>query len=173
MIRRALFCTIILGCLNWSASSQNQLHAQEGVRFFESKIRPVLVMHCYECHSTESGKARGGLKVDSREALQSGGDSGPAVVAKSLEESKLYQALLYHDDGWQMPPKGKLPQTTIDDFRRWILMGAADPRVTDIEPNVASAIDIEAGQQFWAYQPLSPTLPPATATTSWSAASTG
>jgi hypothetical protein len=63
------------------------------------KIRPVLVKNCYECHSTESGKARGGLKVDSRDALQRGGDSGPAVVAKSLEESKLYQALLYHDDG--------------------------------------------------------------------------
>lgn len=164
MRRRALFCVTILGCLNWSMLSQTQLRAQDDVRFFESKIRPVLVKHCYEYHSTESGKARGGLKVDSREALQSGGDSGPAVVAKSLNESELYQALLYHDDGWQMPPKGKLPQTTIDDFRRWILMGAPDPRVTAINPNVASAIDIEAGRQFWAYQPLSPTLPPATAT---------
>ena len=173
MRRRALFCVIILGCLNWSMLSQNQLRAQDDVRFFESKIRPVLVKHCYECHSTESGKARGGLKVDSRDALQSGGDSGPAVVAKSLIESELYQALLYHDDGWQMPPKGKLPQTTSDDFRRWILMGAPDPRVTAINPNAASAFDIEAGRQFWAYQPLSPTPPPATATTNWSAASIG
>jgi cytochrome c553 len=146
--------------------NQNQLRAQEDVRFFESKIRPVLVKHCYECHSSESGKARGGLKVDSRDSLQRGGDSGPAVVAKSLGESELYQALLYHDDGLQMPPKGKLPQSTIDDFRRWILMGAPDPRVTTINPNVASAIDIEAGRQFWAYQSLSPTPPPAT-TSEW------
>ncbi len=164
MTQRMLCCAIILSCLGWSASSQNQLRAQDDVRFFESKIRPVLVKHCYECHSTESGKARGGLKVDSRDALQRGGDSGPAVVAKSLNESELYQALLYHDGGWQMPPKGKLPQASIDDFRRWILMGAPDPRVTAINPNVASAIDIEAGRQFWAYQPLSPTLPPATET---------
>lgn len=171
--REALFCTIILGCLGWSATSPNQLCAQEEVRFFESKIRPVLVENCYECHSAESGKARGGLKVDSRDALLLGGDSGPAVVAKSLEESELYQALLYHDDGLQMPPKGKLPQATIDDIGRWILMGAPDPRVSAINPDVASIIDVEAGRQFWAYQPLSPTPPPATATTNWSAALIG
>ena len=53
-----------------------------GVKFFETKIRPVLVEHCYECHSSESGKSRGGLKVDSRDALLRGGDSGPAVVSK-------------------------------------------------------------------------------------------
>ncbi len=166
MRRINLLCAIALGCLNWLMLNQIQLHAQEDVRFFESKIRPVLVKHCYECHSNESGKARGGLKVDSRDALQRGGDSGPAVVGKSLDESKLYQALLYHDDGWQMPPKGKLPQATIDDFRRWILMGAPDPRVTAINPNVASAIDIEAGRKFWAYQKLSPTPPPST-TSEW------
>lgn len=171
MRRRMLFCVILLGCLSGSLPGQNQLGAQDDIRFFESKIRPVLVRHCYECHSGQSGKARGGLRVDSREALQRGGDSGPAVVARSLEESGLYQALLYHDDGWQMPPKGKLPQATIEDFRRWILMGAPDPRVTGVSPNVASEIDIEAGRQYWAYQPLAPTPPPATATTSWSAVS--
>lgn len=160
---RALFFTIIIGFITWSMLSQNQLSAQDDVRFFESKIRPVLVKHCYECHSSESGKARGGLKVDSRDALQLGGESGPALVAKSLEASALYQALLYHDDGLQMPPKGKLPQATIDDFRQWILMGAPDPRVTAINPNVVSSIDIEAGRQFWAYQKLSPTPPPKTA----------
>jgi cytochrome c553 len=170
-LSRALFCTIIIGCLGWSATSQDQTRAQEDVRFFESKIRPVLVKNCYECHSAESGKARGGLKVDSRDALLRGGDSGPAVIAKSLEESELYQALLYHDDGWQMPPKGKLPQATIDDFGRWILMGAPDPRVTAINPDVASVIDIEAGRQFWAYQPPLKTPPPATTTTNWSTTS--
>lgn len=165
MIRRSLlFCAFVVSCSGWLVLSQSQLRAQDDVRFFESKIRPALVKHCYECHSTESGKARGGLKVDSWDALQRGGDTGPAVVAKSLEQSGLYQALLYHDDGLQMPPKGKLPQATIDDFGRWILMGAPDPRTTTINPDVASEIDIESGRQFWAYQPLSPTSPPATET---------
>jgi cytochrome c553 len=170
MDKQLLF--LIASTLATPALAQNATRA--GHEFFETKIRPALVTHCYECHSTESGKARGGLKVDSRDALLRGGDSGPAVVAKSLDESQLYQALLYHDDGWQMPPKGKLPQTTIDDFRRWILMGAPDPRVTKVTPDVASVIDIEAGRKYWAYQPLPqspPQTPPTTSTTDWSRSS--
>lgn len=168
MISRNLWHAILVGFFVSTAAGQDRPPAAEGVRFFESKIRPALVTHCYECHSTESGKVRGGLKVDSRDALLRGGDSGPAVVAKSPEESVLYQALLYHDDGWQMPPKGKLPQATIDDFRRWILMGAPDPRITEVNPDVATAIDIEAGRQFWAYQPLTKSPPPTAGTTDWS-----
>jgi cytochrome c553 len=167
-LARVFVCIIVVAFAERSFA-QNQSDIQG--KFFESKIRPVLIKHCYECHSTESGKARGGLKVDSRDELLRGGDSGPAVVAKSLEESQLYQALLYHDDGWQMPPKGKLPQATIDDFGRWIMMGAPDPRVTAINPPVASVIDIEAGRKFWAYQPLLKTSPPSTATENWSTTS--
>jgi cytochrome c553 len=161
-----VFVCIIFVAFAQRSFAQNPSDVQ--AKFFESKIRPVLITHCYECHSSESGKARGGLKVDTKDALLRGGDSGPAVVAKSLEESELYQALLYHDDGWQMPPKGKLPQSTIDDFGRWILMGAPDPRVAAINPDVASVIDIEASRQFWAYQPLLKTPPTAAATANWS-----
>lgn len=168
MIQRGLQYVALIALLVSTASGQDQSSAAEGIRFFESKIRPALVTHCYACHSTESGKVRGGLKVDSRESLLSGGDSGPAVVAKSLEGSLLYQALLYHDDGWQMPPKGKLPQTTIDDFRRWILMGAPDPRVTQVNPEVASVIDMEAGRKYWAYRPLTKPHPPRTESAYWS-----
>ncbi|MEM9701975.1 MAG: PSD1 and planctomycete cytochrome C domain-containing protein, partial [Planctomycetota bacterium] len=132
------------------------------------KIRPTLVTQCYECHSTQSGKARGGLKVDSRDALLRGGDSGPAIVAKSPERSVLYQALTYHEDGWQMPPRGKLPQSTIDDFRRWIELGAPDPRVRKIGSDVESGIDLDAGRMHWAYRPLSTAPPPAGETTAWS-----
>lgn len=157
---------LIASTLSAPALAQDATRA--GNEFFETKIRPALVAHCYECHSTQSGKARGGLKVDSRDALLRGGDSGPAVVAKSLEKSVVYQALLYHDEGLQMPPKGKLPQAVIDDFQRWIQMGAPDPRITSVSPNVASAINIEKGRQFWAYQPLSQTPPPTTGLSNWS-----
>ncbi len=160
MTRKILLGGLMLGCFCWFSASPHPLSGQEDMRFFESKIRPILVKHCYECHSTDSGKARGGLKVDSRDALQRGGDSGPAVVPRSLEDSVLYQALLYHDSGWQMPPKGQLPQSTIDDFRQWILLGAPDPRVANLAPDVASEMDIEAGRQFWAYRPLTQTPPP-------------
>lgn len=167
MNRLIHLCAAILSCLGFSSSIFAQAPDVSGIRFFESKIRPALTKHCYECHSTEAGKARGGLKVDSRDALLRGGDSGPSVVAESLDQSLLYQALLYHDDGHQMPPKGKLAKSIIDDFRRWILMGAPDPRVTTIASEVASEIDMEAGRQFWAYQPLSNAPPPEVTGTDW------
>jgi len=137
-----------------------------GDEFFEKKIRPALVAHCYECHSATSGKARGGLKVDSREALLAGGDTGPAVVARSLEKSLLFQAITYDGD-YQMPPKGKLPDEMIADIRRWILMGAPDPRVTEINPDVRTVIDIEKGREFWAYRPLARPEPPSSDRSSW------
>lgn len=135
--------------------------SDEGMRFFESSIRPVLVRHCYECHSVESGKARGGLKVDSAEALRRGGDTGPAVVPRNLQKSLLHEVLLYGEDSFQMPPKGKLPDKVIADFRRWIEMGAPDPRETSISPDVKTGIDVEKGREFWAYQPPEmPQIPP-------------
>jgi cytochrome c553 len=145
-----------------------QAQTTESIKFFESKIRPVLVEHCYECHSTKSGKTRGGLKLDSREAMLRGGDTGPAIVSKSLDKSLLYASLLYRDDGdYQMPPKGKLPDSVIADFRKWILMGAPDPRVTKINASVETKIDLQKGREFWAYQPPVKVSPPKTKSSMW------
>ena len=137
-----------------------------GVQFFETKIRPVLVKHCYECHSIESGKSRGGLKLDTRGALLRGGESGPAVHGRSARDSLLYQSITYEGD-YQMPPKGKLPDEVIVDFRRWIEMGAPDPRVTKNAPDVRTEIDVAAGRRFWAYQRPKQVRPPAVTNVSW------
>src|SRR5580704_12471354 len=84
------------------------LHAQqadpEGIAFFEQKIRPALVAHCYACHSQEaatSGKLKAELFLDSREGVSKGGESGPVVVANKSQESRLIKALRY--DGYEMP----------------------------------------------------------------------
>ncbi|MEO1983977.1 MAG: PSD1 and planctomycete cytochrome C domain-containing protein, partial [Fuerstiella sp.] len=129
--------------------------------FFETKIRPVLVRECYGCHSNKAGNVRGGLRLDSRELTHIGGSSGPAVVPGNLEESWLYNAITHQD--YVMPPKRKLPQSVIDDFRKWIQMGAPDPRVTRIA-EIRSSItedDIQhARESFWAYQnPVQRDLP--------------
>lgn len=144
------------------ATPQSAAAADEDRTLFESRIRPLLVGHCYECHSDQSGRARGGLKVDSANALRRGGDSGPAVVPGRPQQSLLYQVLLYTDEHAQMPPSGKLPATMIADVRRWIEQGAIDPRKTKINPDVSSAIDVEQGRQFWAYQPPKSVDPPST-----------
>jgi len=119
--------------------------------FFEKKIRPVLVQHCYQCHSEAAEKAKqlkGGLRVDSRAGLRQGGDSGPAVVPGKLDESQLIAALKF--ESVEMPPKGKLPESVIADFETWIRDGAADPRQAGSGVRRAG-IDIEAGKKFWSY----------------------
>ncbi|MEM7457538.1 MAG: PSD1 and planctomycete cytochrome C domain-containing protein [Planctomycetota bacterium] len=118
--------------------------------------------HCYRCHSTEAGRARGGLKVDTRKGLLDGGDSGPAVVSGSVDQSLLYQALLYHGDGLQMPPAGKLADSVISDFHEWITAGAPDPRDVTVNADVSTEIDIEAGRAFRSYRPINPSEPAVT-----------
>ena len=124
--------------------------------FFEKKIRPVLVEKCYECHSAQAkvdGKLKGGLLLDSRQAAQTGGDSGPSVVPRKLDESLLIEAIRYGEDSYQMPPSGKLPDKVIADFEKWISMGAADPRDAPAEATSRKEIDWELARQHWSLQP--------------------
>lgn len=123
------------------------------LEFFENKIRPALIKYCYECHSEESGKTRGGLLVDTKLGLMQGGDSGPTIVPGEPEESLLWDAVAWIDSDYEMPPKQKMPDKVIADFKRWIEMGAPDPRVSEQEV-VDNTIDIEAGKKHWAYQPI-------------------
>ncbi|MEZ6032139.1 MAG: PSD1 and planctomycete cytochrome C domain-containing protein [Planctomycetaceae bacterium] len=136
----------------------------EGIKFFETKIRPVLIDHCYRCHSAEGQGLRGGLAVDSRDALLAGGESGPAIVPGDPEQSVLWNAINYRD--YSMPPKQKLPDETIADFRQWIEMGAPDPRVstgTVVKSRVTEE-DIAQGRQFWSFKPpVKPTVARASA----------
>ncbi|MEO1994906.1 MAG: PSD1 and planctomycete cytochrome C domain-containing protein [Planctomycetaceae bacterium] len=120
------------------------------LEFFEKKIRPVLVAHCYQCHSSKSKTVRGNLLLDSRDALLAGGDSGPAVIPGQPTKSPLIMAL--HYDGLEMPPKGRLPQAVIQDFERWVQTGAADPRVAT-HPRKSRQIDYEQARRFWAFRP--------------------
>ena len=158
--RRAL-CTVAV-CLVTVCSSLPALVARAedagadtavadkaGIEFFEKKIRPVLVEHCYECHSAKSAPLQGGLRLDTREATRKGGDSGAAVVPESADDSVLLAALRY--DGFEMPPKGKLPESVIADFEKWILMGAPDPREGDA-PVADAGIDFEKAAEFWAFR---------------------
>ncbi|MEZ6135715.1 MAG: PSD1 and planctomycete cytochrome C domain-containing protein [Pirellulaceae bacterium] len=120
--------------------------------FFERKIRPVLVEYCYECHSSQGKQVEGGLRLDSREAMRRGGESGPAVSPRQLDQSLLLSALKY--ESLEMPPNKKLTDEVIQDFEQWIASGAYDPRDEPSIPNetVISKIDFEQGRQFWSFQ---------------------
>ena len=139
------------------------------LKFFETKIRPVLVTKCAKCHASDAEKVKGGLLVDSRDGLRKGGDTGPAVVPGNPDESLLITAIRYKDDSLQMPPKTKLPDEVIADFEKWVAMGAPDPRGESGSSTVAahSAVDVEKGRQFWAFQPPQAVAPPRVNDTTW------
>ncbi|MFM7059062.1 MAG: DUF1549 domain-containing protein, partial [Planctomycetota bacterium] len=124
----------------------------EKLAFFEARIRPVLIQHCYKCHSAEAKDIRGGLLVDSRQGLLQGGDSGPAVVPGDASAGQLLPALRH--ETVEMPPDRRLPETVIADFRTWIESGAVDPRDGTAPRPRASGIDLAAGRQFWSFQPV-------------------
>ena len=130
------------------------------LEFFEKKIRPVLADACYSCHSAQAQKIKGGLKLDTRDALLKGGDSGPGLVAGKPDQSLLIKAIRYTDSELKMPPKDKkLSAEQIADFEAWVKMGAPDPRTNTA---VASqfAMDWNKAREHWAFQPIqSPPVP--------------
>ena len=133
--------------------------------FFEARIRPVLAKHCYECHSVAAGKAEGGLRLDSREGLRSGGDSGPALVPGDPAQSRLLTAVSHRDPDLQMPPdQPPLPAAVIADLEAWIAAGAPDPRTGAAE---TPAVDPAAARASWCYQPPRPPALPALRRRDW------
>ena len=147
------------------ASTPRSASADEAGDFFEAKVRPVLVEHCYSCHSEKSGKSRGGLQLDSVAALKLGGDSGPVFKAGD-ETSLLLQVLAHGQDAPAMPPKGKLPPRVIADLRKWVTMGAPLPVAVEaaVKPNVEVA---RTGKDHWAFQPLRESPAPAVSDATW------
>jgi hypothetical protein len=137
---------------------------RQGIEFFERKIRPVLVKHCYDCHSAGAKKLQAGLLLDTREGIRRGGDSGPAVLPGKPEDSSILSAL--RGESVEMPPTGKLPDEVIADFEKWIKMGAPDPREGQAGP-AKYQIDLEQGRKFWAFQPPRKHEPPAVKGAAW------
>lgn len=105
--------------------------------FFDQKILPVLQQKCFECH--QSGKKmKGGLAVDSRAALIAGGDSGPALVPGDAAKSLLHVSMTYADPDLQMPPRERLSDAVLADFKKWIEMGAPFG-ASDTPPGITTA----------------------------------
>lgn len=162
----------IIGCLLFSllasalpaeeaAAPQSPELAQispADMAFFETKVRPVFVEHCFKCHG--AGKHKGNFQLDSRAHLLAGGDSGPAIIPGNSAESLLIQAINY--DGYEMPPGQKMSAEKIADLTKWVQMGAPWPGAQGEE---IAAVRKEAGisdedRSWWAFQPIvSPPIP--------------
>ncbi len=161
------------------ATNDADQRAQE--EFFETKVRPVIFDRCLNCHGSE--KSKGGLRLDSREAVLKGAENGPVVVPGKPGASPLIAAIRYEGDV-QMPPKGKLKEVEIAALTEWVKRGAlwpaARPRgatrvpVGSTAPLSASSVtptaSITAAQRsFWSFQPLRDPTPPAVNDDTWPA----
>lgn len=157
MAHRKTTCSrLLLGTALLLASGIPGVAAEDPVDFFEKRIRPIFAEHCYECHSAESGKSKGGLLLDSREDILRGGDSGAAIVEKDPDRSKLIEAVRWQNQDFQMPPKRSLSGSQISDLETWVKLGAPHP-VTAAGEKAAKkkAPTVEEGRAFWSFKPLS------------------
>jgi len=156
-----------LGLISPSEASASELVDAEQREFFETRIRPALVEHCYECHSAGAKKVGAKLFLDSPTGMLEGGESGPSVIPGEAGRSLIIHALR-HENDLEMPPDKPLPQSVIDDFTRWIEMGAPDPRSDD--PNASKFRSAEKSyndDELWSFEPILNPAPPAVVDTSW------
>ena len=172
MQRNALFFFIIFQCCGLvplcaaeKLSVHSKKQAANNLQFFEKKIRPVLVEHCYQCHSVKSKEVEGGLLLDTRAGIRKGGDSGKAVVPKNLEESLLIDSIKH--ESFEMPPEKKLSKEIIADFEKWIKMGAPDPRDGKSDTAKLKKKSLEENRNYWAFRPLSTAKFPAVSNKKW------
>ncbi|MDZ4289880.1 MAG: c-type cytochrome domain-containing protein, partial [Prosthecobacter sp.] len=138
----------------------------EALKFFENKVRPILVESCQECHAEK--KHKGDLRLDNLPFILHGGASGPAIVPHQPDKSLLIKAVSYVDPDMEMPPDGKLPDGQVAILKQWILMGAPWP---EAEVVAAKSVRIpgqitDEDRQWWSFQPVkSPPLPKVAAPT--------
>ncbi|MDA0813855.1 MAG: DUF1549 domain-containing protein, partial [Verrucomicrobia bacterium] len=153
----------------WTADAAELTSAQ--LDNFEKRIRPFLANDCYECHGAK--KQKGGLRVDSRDGLLKGGDSGPAVVPGDAARSLLIQSIRHEHSEFKMPKdRPKLSDSAISSFVQWVNDGAPDPRDHPPRDAEATAADwasvFQARREWWSFQPLKQPAPPVVDDVSWS-----
>jgi mono/diheme cytochrome c family protein len=165
---RAFLAVAVAICSGGIARAAAVVQAEAaGLAFFENRIRPVFVEHCYSCHSAEAKTVKGAFKLDTKEDFLKGGTDGVVVVAGQPEQSRLIRAVRQMDKDFQMPPKKsggtKLPDAAIADLVEWVKMGAPYPET----PPSRKA----AAPRLWALEPVKDAPPPAVKNQAWPATS--
>ena len=165
-MNRWLIClvsTLTLAVSAFPASAATP--ANKGQQLFESKIEPVLVKYCYECHSKTGESIEGGLELDSPSGMLRGGDTGPMIKPHDREHSSLLRMLRHEDGVSGMPPEEKLSDDVINAFEAWIKLGCPDTR-KETGPTLKEQRYQDA-QNHWAFVPPHKVAPPAVNQTEW------
>ena len=158
-----LFSAALALCTEPQSRERATSASEDDLDFFESRVRPLFAEKCYGCHSSAAEKLKGGLRLDTREAILAGGASGPVIVAGDPDASLLIQAVRYGGDV-QMPPKGKLDDASIDVLVAWVRRGAPlpDARAAGDDESARSA-----SSDHWAFQRIADPAPPEVAGELW------
>ena len=168
-----LFVIAIFALVGNFAHAQQSRQESDADRttFFESKIRPVLVQHCYECHSEETQEQQGGLLLDRQSGWINGGDTSAAVVPGEPASSLLIAAVRYDDDDLQMPPDKRLDDATIKLLETWVSRGAPGPSEDMGDTEFSRLGDqpylFQKAKDHWAFQKTKRTNPPPAANRIW------
>ena len=157
-----VLCVVLSPCLQAQSSAEESAH-----EFFEKEVRPILVARCFECHSGGDKEPRGGLRLDSRDSILKGGDTGPAVALENPASSLLISTINY-GDLYQMPPKSKLPANEIAVLTKWVEGGIPwSPKVKAAEGTV-KPFDLESRKhEHWCWQPIQEVAAPKVIDADW------
>ena len=168
MCRHAFFglICVLLALIAYQAGAQDKSGSQnlqppseEQIKFFEAKVRPILVENCFKCHGPD--KHRGGLRLDGLQSMLTGGDSGPAIVPGHPDKSLVIKAVNHDDPLLKMPEGKKLAKEDIADLTRWVKMGAPWPGSGAIVAGAAKKGEMQVtdkDRSHWAFKAI--TRPP-------------
>ena len=162
-------CLAVFVILLTAAPATAQAPTSEQVEFFENDIRPLLADNCLQCHNSRLAAPFGGLRLDTREGLLEGGDSGPAVVPGQPDDSRLIQ--LVQGRPLLMPPTGPLDDEQVGALVEWVAMGApwGDVVARSDAPDPSAPFDLdERRRRHWAWQPIRRPQPPTVNDLDWS-----
>ncbi len=173
---RSIRGLILLGLALAALQSNSVAPADERADFFESRIRPLLINRCCECHSAETDQ-HGGLLLDSKAGWEIGGDSGTAIVPSDPDASLLIKAVRWHDPDLRMPPKdagGKLTAAEIADLEAWVQSGAFDPRTEVGKTMIRKSWEEKFTErcEWWSLQPVTNPPVPEVNDVEWSRSAT-
>lgn len=134
-------------------------------KFFEDKIRPILVEHCQQCHGAK--KQQADLRLDALAEALKGGEHGPAIVPGDPDKSLLISAVR-RDGDYEMPPDKPLSAEQIAALTSWVQQGAIWPGKAEVIVTPTSPAGFEkARREHWAFQPVRQPPRPALNNPNW------
>ncbi len=180
-IGRFLFLLALIS-VQGSFAQAAEMTPREAEALFVLKVKPLLHARCVVCHGKD-GKLKGGLDLQTRDAMLKGGDSDlKSLVPGKPEESLIYIAATWKDPDWEMPPKenDRLNEEELSYLHDWIQAGApwSDQPASDFKDvdrwSVANGVQVVTSgglsddwthrryseENLWAYQPVKrPSIP--------------